>query len=443
VKRKHTATADPKGPQRAKSNRKPEGRAASKGPQGPPRAKSNGKPEGRAASAGPTGPQRAKSNGKPEGRAASKGPQGPPRAKSNNLPDVRGLRRRLLDWYRSNRRDLPWRRTRDPYAIWISESMLQQTRVETVIPYYERFLERYPDVQALATADLEDVLGLWAGLGYYSRARNLHRAARVVIEEHDGELPDEVSALRELPGVGRYTAGAVASIAFDRPEPVVDGNVARVLARLRGIEEDVGSPRVVRRLWEEAGALAAGSEPGSLNQALMELGATLCTPRAPRCSACPVANRCVARREGSESRLPLKSPRGARRPVQAVAGWVVRRGRALAVQRPATGLMGGMWELPGGELDGGEEPATAMRRTLRERVGLSVASAEPLGVVDHAFTHLQLRLHVFRCATPRGRVRLDGFDAHRWLPPEAVADLPHGAATRKALTLSRTGGEGG
>jgi A/G-specific adenine glycosylase len=404
------------------------------------------KPEGRAASEGPKDPKGAKSNSKPEGRAASEGPKDPKGAKSKDAPDaraVRALRRRLLDWYHANRRDLPWRRTRDPYAIWISESMLQQTRVETVIPYYERFLERFPDVRALATAELDDVLGLWAGLGYYSRARNLHRAARVVFEEHGGELPDEPEALRRLPGVGRYTAGAVASIAFDRPEPVVDGNVARVLARLHGIEEDVGSPRVVRRLWEQAAALAAGPESGSLNQALMELGATLCTPRAPRCHACPVARRCTARREGSESRLPIKSPRSARRPVQAVAGWIVRRGRALAVRRPAAGRMGGMWELPGGEFEPGEDPSTAMRRTLRERIGLSVAAAEPLGVVEHAFTHLQLRLHVFRCDAPRGRVRLDGFDAHRWLPPEAVADLPHGAATRKALTLTRAGGEGG
>jgi len=196
---------------------------------------------------------------------------------------VKSIRRALLDWYRANRRDLPWRRTRDPYAIWISETMLQQTRVETVIPYYERFLERFPDVAALADAESDDVLGAWAGLGYYSRARNLQAAARQIAERHGGRVPDDVEALRALPGIGRYTAGALASIAFDRPEPIVDGNVARVLARVKGIREDVKQPAVVKRLWEEAARLARGPAPGDLNQALMELGATVCVPGEPRC----------------------------------------------------------------------------------------------------------------------------------------------------------------
>ena len=194
-------------------------------------------------------------------------------------------RRALLAWYDANRRDLPWRRTSDPYAIWVSEAMLQQTRVETVIPYYERFLARFPDIESLATADLDDVLGEWAGLGYYSRARNLRRAAQVVVEDHNGRLPDDIEGLRSLPGVGRYTAGAVASIAFDREEPIVDGNVARVIARLLDIGENIKNPDVERRLWKVAGELARGKRPGDLNQSIMELGATICTPRSPRCLA--------------------------------------------------------------------------------------------------------------------------------------------------------------
>ena len=209
------------------------------------------------------------------------------------------LRTALLAWYRAHRRDLPWRRTRDPYAIWISEAMLQQTRVETVIPYWERFLARFPDVEALATADADDVIACWAGLGYYSRARNLHRAAQIVVERHAGRLPADVELLRELPGVGRYTAGAVASIAFDRPAPIVDGNVARVLARLFGIAADVRSRAVQERLWREAEELARGEDPGALNQALMELGAMVCTPRAPRCADCPWSRRCAAFAHGS------------------------------------------------------------------------------------------------------------------------------------------------
>jgi A/G-specific adenine glycosylase len=350
--------------------------------------------------------------------------------------DARALRGQLLRWYRAHRRDLPWRRSSDPYAIWISESMLQQTRVDTVIPYYERFVARFPDAQALARANLDEVLEQWTGLGYYSRARNLHRAAQVLVREYDGQLPDDPEALRALPGVGRYTAGAVASIAFDRPEPVVDGNVARVLARLRDIREDVASAPVVRRLWEEAAALAAGPDPGDLNQALMELGATVCTPRRPRCSDCPVARRCAALRTGDPEALPVKTRKTPPRPIAAVAGRVERRGRLLAVQRPPEGLLGGLWELPGGELLAGEDPASAMVRSLRERTGLAVPGVDALGEVEHVFTHLRLTLHVFRCKPPSGRVRLAGFDRHRWVSERSFAALPQGGANRKALELA-------
>ncbi|MEE9608657.1 MAG: A/G-specific adenine glycosylase [Myxococcota bacterium] len=346
------------------------------------------------------------------------------------------MRRALLAWYRANRRELPWRATRDPYAIWVSEAMLQQTRVETAIPYYERFLERFPDVAALASADLDDVLGAWAGLGYYSRARNLHAAARLVAERHGGEVPDNVEHLRALPGVGRYTAGAIASIAFDRPEPVVDGNAARVLTRLHDIREDVRSARVARRLWEESAALARGPQPGLLNQALMELGARVCTPRAPRCPTCPLLRHCAAYRAGDPESLPVTAKRAAPRPVEGVAALVLRRGRALAVRRPADGLLGGLWDLPGAELASGEPPADGIARALRERVGLSVARTERAGEVEHVFSHRRLRLHVFRCNTAAGRIRLNGFDAHRWLAPSRLASLPQAAVTRKALKLA-------
>jgi A/G-specific adenine glycosylase len=352
---------------------------------------------------------------------------------------VKTVRTRLLAWYRKSRRDLPWRRTDDPYAIWISEAMLQQTRLETVIPYWERFLERFPDVEALAVADADDVLGAWAGLGYYSRARNLQKAARVVVDEYGGRLPDTAESLRELPGIGRYTAGAVASIAFDRPEPVVDGNVERVLARLLDIREDVKKPAVKERFWQEAAELVRGRHPGDLNQALMELGATVCLPKAPRCDACPLAGTCAARAAGDPEALPVKSRATPPRRVEAAAGLLVRRGRALAVRRPPEGLLGGLWDLPGGELAPREAPEVGLQRSLAERVGLRVASVQPLGSVDHVFTHRRLRLHVFRCDPPEGRVRLSGFDAHRWLAPGSIGELPVGAATRKALALLELG----
>jgi A/G-specific adenine glycosylase len=348
---------------------------------------------------------------------------------------VKNRRRALLRWYDANKRDLPWRRTRDPYAIWVSETMLQQTRVDTVIPYYERFLARFPDVEALATADTDDVLGEWAGLGYYSRARNLQRAAREVADSHGGRVPDDVDGLKGLPGIGRYTAGAIASIAFDRPAPIVDGNVARVFTRVLGIREDIQKPEVVRRLWDEAEALAAGARPGEVNQAVMELGALVCTPAEPRCLLCPLRRRCDAHQQGDAAALPIKEKKTKVKRVAAAAGWLVRRGKVLAVRRPPEGLLGGLWELPGGDIELCEDPADGWSRALRERVGLTVDRTEYVGAVDHVFTHRRLELHLFRADPPAGRTRLDGFDAHRWLSPRALVELPTSTLTRKALAM--------
>ncbi len=339
----------------------------------------------------------------------------------------------MLSWYDANRRDLPWRRTRDPYAIWISEAMLQQTRVETVIPYYHRFLERFPDVGALASADLEEVYGLWAGLGYYSRARNLSQAAQEVMMRFDGRLPDDAESLRTLPGIGRYTAGAVASIAFDRPEPVVDGNVERVLARRLGLRTPVKAPETAKQIWEEAAHLSQGARPGDLNQALMELGATVCLPRAPRCSGCPWAKGCIAHRDGDAEQIPVKLARTEPRAVRAAAALVLRDDKALVVLRPAGGLLGGLWELPGTELSRGERPAEVLAARLRERTGLEVFEITRGGAVSHEFTHLRLRLHLFRCEARGGRVRLAGYTRHRWMSTRSLASLATSTLTRKAL----------
>ncbi len=348
---------------------------------------------------------------------------------------MKRARKQLLDWYRANKRAMPWRETRDPYAIWVSEAMLQQTRVETAIPYWERFLTLFPDVHALATAKLDDVLGAWAGLGYYSRARNLQAAARLIDENHGGKLPNDVETLQTLPGIGRYTAGAVASIAFDRPEPVLDGNVKRVLTRLLGIREDIRRPAVVERLWQEAGALVQGPHPGDLNQALMELGATICTPRMPRCASCPVSRLCDARAEGDAESLPIKTRKKPAHKVEAVAALVLRRGKALAVRRPSRGLLGGLWDLPGGDLAPGETPRAGLTRALRERAGLEISRVSAMGTIEHAFTHRKLTLHVYRASTSTDRIRLDGFAGHKWLSPGAIASLPHATMTAKALDL--------
>jgi A/G-specific adenine glycosylase len=354
---------------------------------------------------------------------------------------VSRLRSSLLRWYRRHRRDLPWRRSRDPWAIWISEAMLQQTRVETVVPYYERFLQRFPDVGTLARADLEDVLAVWQGLGYYSRARHLHGAAREVMRRFGGRIPDSAAELRTLPGVGRYTAGALASIAFDRPEPVLDGNVTRVLSRLHGVREDPGAPGVRMRLWDEAARLANGPRPGDLNQALMELGARVCTPRRPDCGACPVAFACRARRSGEVDSIPRPRKRRAPRRVRAVAALVVRGGRVLAVRRGETGLLAGLWELPGSEIGGRERAERALPDVLARTTGLAVHGVEPVGVAVALFTHRRVETHVFRARAGPGRVRLVGWAAHRWVTRRRLRVLAQGRATRKAVALALGAGD--
>lgn len=345
------------------------------------------------------------------------------------------MRSRLLAWYLEHRRDLPWRRSRDPFAIWISESMLQQTRVETVIPYYERFLERFPDVETLADSDIEEVYGLWAGLGYYSRARNLHAAAKMVVEQYGGRLPDQVEDLRRLKGVGRYTAGALASIAFDREEPLVDGNVIRVLTRWLGWRSDVSQKKVVDALWEIAGRLVLGPQPGDLNQALMELGATVCTPRSPRCSECPIGRSCQGRKEGDVESIPRKPRKQRVRAVRGVAAWIERKGRVLMVRREEGGLLGGMWELPGGTIEEREPSESGLRRCLQETLALEVSRIEAQGQVEHLFSHRKLKLEIYRAHEAKGRIRRSGLAEHRWVTPSSIENLAYGGPTRKALAL--------
>jgi A/G-specific adenine glycosylase len=357
---------------------------------------------------------------------------------------VRGLRRALLRWYDKHKRELPWRKARDPYAIWISETMLQQTRVDTVIPYYERFIDRFPDIASLAAAERDDVLSLWSGLGYYSRARALHRAAGVVAREYGGEFPETASELRELPGIGPYTAGAIAAIAFDRPEPAVDGNVIRVLSRLFGLRDDVSKPAIRRLIESHARELAEGPRPGDLCQALMELGALLCVPRTPRCLLCPLRKSCAAFEAGDAATLPNKPKKKAPKKIEAVAILLSRGHRVLAVKRPEKGLLGGLWDLPGGELQRGEEPESGLARTLSETLGLATRSApKAMGQVGHLFTHRRLILHLFSGEVAAGRLRCRAYDDHRWLASTELHQLPHGTLTDKAFRLLEVGGPSG
>lgn len=298
-----------------------------------------------------------------------------------------GIRRRLLDFYDESRRELPWRGADDPYRVWVSEVMLQQTRVETVIPYYRRWMERFPDLNELAEAERDEVLQQWKGLGYYSRARNLHRAARLVRERHRGRLPESVDELRELPGIGPYTAGAVASIAFGIPAPAVDGNARRVLSRLF----DLSDPGAAE-LRERARSLVDPERPGAFNQAVMELGARICTPSSPACERCPVEELCRARIRGTVEERPAPRRRSPVREGQvAVAVPVDRRGRTVLVRRPDDGLLAGMWEFPGRRIEEGDDVEGAAREAA-ESAGVSLAeeAARVLADVPHAFSHLKL-----------------------------------------------------
>ncbi len=349
-------------------------------------------------------------------------------------PARTALRRSLLAWFDRNARDLPWRRTRDPYHILLSELLLQQTRVEAARPYYDAFLAAFPNVHALAAAPLPDVLKLWAGLGYYRRARHLHAAARRIVGDHDGRVPDRSADLLKLPGVGRYTAAAVASIAFGEPVAALDGNIKRVLARLFAVDTPIDDRGCERELWRLADALLARRRPGDFNQALMEIGATLCTPKRPRCPDCPLRRWCRAAREGSAGQLPRRRPKAVRPHIEQVAAAVVRRGRLLLVRRPESGLLAGMWELPGGPLLGDESPAAGLVRVGRERFGAELHPGPVLGQVEHVFTHRTTRITVL-VAEQAGRMRPRDHTARGWYGPRQRSTLPIATLDRKVLAL--------
>jgi A/G-specific adenine glycosylase len=359
----------------------------------------------------------------------------------------------LLTWYRAGRRDLPWRRTRDPYAIWVSEIMLQQTQVATVIPYYERFLARFPTVGELAAAPTDEVLRLWAGLGYYSRARNLQRGAQVVMERHAGQVPATVEELLRLPGIGRYTAGAIASIAYGQPAPILDGNVIRVLCRLYALRGDPKRSPLHARLWQLAEALIPPGEAGEFNEALMELGATICTPSAPRCDACPVASHCEARKQGIQESLPELARAAAPTPLRMVAAVIWRGPELLLVQKPVLGAArdapveeeaaedrswwAGLWQLPTGRVREAESAAEAAARLARELVGLEVTVDGVAGSVRHGVTRYRITLEARHCRPNGQSPQALGCADWRWTPLEETDRFALPAPQRRLIEQIR------
>ncbi|GAB7389324.1 A/G-specific adenine glycosylase [Bacillaceae bacterium] len=330
--------------------------------------------------------------------------------------DISGFQRDLLDWFARNQRDLPWRKDKDPYKIWVSEIMLQQTRVETVIPYFNRFIEKFPTLEALAAADTDEVLKAWEGLGYYSRARNLHAAVREVIEKYGGVVPDSREGISRLKGIGSYTAGAILSIAYGKREPAVDGNVMRVLARILRCEDDVRQQATRKRFKRIARELIPEGEASSFNQALMELGALICTPRAPQCLFCPVLRYCRGREAGVHEELPVKGKKKPLRAVEMVAAVVRNDDRILINKRPEEGLLAGLWELPNRERVRELSREETIARYLFERFGIRAQPRAHLMEVRHTFSHLQWHLHVYECEWRADGGRLSELaDTARWV----------------------------
>ena len=349
------------------------------------------------------------------------------------------LRRGLLTWYADQRRDLPWRQNRDPYRIWISEVMLQQTQVATVIPYYARFMASFPDLASLARADLQTVLKHWEGLGYYRRAHHLHQAARELTASGDGQVPTQREAFRALPGVGDYIANAVMSIAYDAPYAVVDGNVKRVLARLCGMSAAVNHPAAHRDYQNVADNLLERRHPGTYNQALMELGALVCTPRNPDCNACPWRVACFANQNGVVADYPQRIRKAPIPEHAMVAGIIAHRNRLLIVQRPSEGLLAGLWEFPGGRRPARQPAQDACREILLRNTGLRVAVERHITRIRHAYTHFKIELDLYLCRKDKGRVRLQGSAAFRWIRPDDLPSFPFTGAHKKTFPQLTSG----
>jgi len=343
------------------------------------------------------------------------------------------IRRRLLAWYTAHQRRLPWRETSDPYAIWVSEVMLQQTRVDTAIPYYLRFMKRFPTVSLLAQADLQEVLKLWEGLGYYSRARNLHRAAGIVVDRFKGSVPDDPSDFRSLPGVGDYIAAAVLSIAFNQALPVVDGNVKRVLSRLLEIDYPVNRSGSHKVFKEPAGKLISPKQPADCNQAIMELGALVCRPKNPDCGSCPLAGGCRAYRSGRTACYPKRDPSRTVPHRRLAIAVILKKGKMLVVQRQLEGFLGGLWEFPAIPADGRSAVTEDFEKKLKAETGLTVSVERRLTRIRHAYTHFKLIGDVFLCRYAAGRVRLKSARSHRWISFGTLSDLPLHKANHKFL----------
>jgi A/G-specific adenine glycosylase len=344
--------------------------------------------------------------------------------------------RPLRAWYRRHRRDLPWRRTSDPYAIWVSEIMLQQTQVATVIGYFERFLAAFPDIAALAAADEREVLGLWEGLGYYRRARQMHAAARLLVDDHDAVFPRELEQVQQLPGIGRYTAGAIVSIAFDKPAPILEANTVRLFSRLIGFRGDPASVAGQKQLWRTAENVLPARGCGEINQALMELGSLVCTPRDPDCGRCPLAKVCVARRENAQREMPRPRVKPRIEEVREAAVVLWRGPHVLLRQRPHGERWAGLWDFLRFPLAASKQPALdrELAASIREQSGLRSRFHEHMATLKHGVTRFRITLDCYhaRCQPGRGKLAAGTW---RWVKPDELAAFPLSVTGRKVARM--------
>ncbi|MFO8036625.1 MAG: A/G-specific adenine glycosylase [Anaerolineales bacterium] len=338
--------------------------------------------------------------------------------------------KRLLAWYGAQARDLPWRGLEDPYAIWVSEVMLQQTRVETAIPYFQRWMGRFPTLPTLAEAAEEEVLRLWEGLGYYRRARYLHQAAQIVMEKYQGTLPRDPESLQELPGIGPYTAAAIASIAFDVDVPAVDGNAGRVLSRVFNVDTPLYTAKGKREIRTLAREHLPPGSASSYNQALMDLGSSICTPQTPDCTRCPLDDLCQANALGNQEERPVLRDREPNPHHIVTAAVIQENGEVLLTKRPPDALLGGLWEFPGGKLKEGESLSESLTREIQEELSVQIHTQEKIGTFQHAYTHYKITLHAYHCALQSRDIQLTFHTDWKWVPIDALQDFPMGKVDR-------------
>ncbi|MCE3233873.1 MAG: mutY [Vampirovibrio sp.] len=351
-------------------------------------------------------------------------------------PVKHGFAPALTGWYLASHRDLPWRNTNNPYHIWLSEIMLQQTQVKTVIDYYHRFLQQYPTIQSLAEAPLDSVLKLWEGLGYYARCRNLHKAAQIIMSQHGGEFPKTLAEAEALPGIGKSTAGAILTFSYGQKHPLLDGNVKRVLSRIFDIEEDIQQAGVIKRMWQHSTDLLTESDdPYHYNQAIMELGATVCLPQNPRCLLCPVKEFCSAQAHGTQHERPVKSAKKTTPHFDIGVGVIWHNGKILIQQRPAEGLLGGLWEFPGGKQEPDEAINETILREIREELELDVTVRELITTVKHAYSHFKITLHAYHCDYISGTPQPKACDAWQWVTPDELSQFAFPKANKTVLEI--------